>query len=237
MSLLLDVVTVLILAGAVIGSWRRGLVRSVVETAGYILSLVAANLCSVPLGGWIYAAVLRPLCYNSISQSIAAQLHSSAEKTGQALPALSGLGQFLTQYGGADFARSVSAAAGTGEKAAAGALMNTMAEPLLLSGARLIAFFAIFFLCMVLVRAVARLSDVVLRIPVVRGLNRLGGAAFGAVKGVILLFLLSTLVALLIPVFSLRENPPITNNTVSATSLFKYVYEANPLGGMLLKKA
>jgi uncharacterized membrane protein required for colicin V production len=237
MSLLLDLLTVLIFAAAVVRSWRRGLVRAVIETAGYLLALIAANLCSLSLGNWLYQSVLAPLLYNQVSQSLAAQIRTGGAQSGRALPISNGLAGFFAQYGGESFSKSVSDAVGTGEKAAAGALMNTMVEPILLSVSRVIAFFAVFFLCLFVVHAVARLSDVVFHIPIVRELNRLGGAAFGAVKGVILLFLLSTLVAVLIPVFSLHENPPITNNTISATSVFKYVYQVNPLSGMLLKKA
>jgi uncharacterized membrane protein required for colicin V production len=99
-----------------------------------------------------------------------------------------------------------------------------------------LAFFILLALCLVAVSFVARLSDAVIHIPVLGTINGLGGALVGVIEAMVMMFFISTLLALLISVMALAKDPPITFSQVNATHIYKYVYDLNPLTGILLKK-
>ena len=90
--------------------------------------------------------------------------------------------------------------------------------------------------CLILVRLIARMTDVFFKLPLIGTANRILGLLIGVLKAFIVMSVLCTLLAIVIPVLSLEKNPPITQNMVNNTYILKYFYNANPLTGMLLKK-
>jgi uncharacterized membrane protein required for colicin V production len=100
----------------------------------------------------------------------------------------------------------------------------------------MIAFAVIFSLCMIAVRLIAGMTNGIFRLPILGTANRLLGAGIGVVKAFLILFLISTVVAIIVPVMSLQKNPAVSESTISQTTLFKSVYNINPLTHILLKQ-
>lgn len=234
MSLFLDALTVIVMGWIILISYRKGLIRSVIELAGYVAASVAAYVFSVPVGNWITLYLLKPLMMNKISGNVA-QVVAGQDKS--VLSGLSSISSFLSQYGIQTHAvAALSGSIQSGESALTGSIMNTVIAPLFGSIGRVVAFALIFAACMLLIRLVARVSDVVFRIPVIRQINGVGGAAVGVVKAFVIMFILSAIITIMIPAVSLQKNPPITGNTVNHTRIYKYIYRVNPLTRLLLKK-
>ncbi|HEX3025830.1 MAG TPA: CvpA family protein [Clostridia bacterium] len=233
MSLFLDVVTVAVMGATILFSYRKGLVRSVIELAGYIAAAVAAYIFSVPLGNWLFS-LFRPMLAGKFSAGISQAL---AQQSGGVGTGLNEIAKFVSKYGiSTGNASAWSAGLKSGETALTGSVMNSVVDPFASGIGRILAFALIFALCMVLVRLVARASDVVFHIPVIRQVNGFGGAVVGVVKGFVIMFLISAIITVLIPVFALEKNPPITSQTVSSTIVYKYICQINPLTQLLLKK-
>jgi uncharacterized membrane protein required for colicin V production len=222
MSIIFDVLTVIIIIAIIWSSAKKGLVRSVIELAGYIASLIVAAVLSIPVGNWIYLHLLKTFFDNQAAGYI-------SSLTGGAREAF---GQFLTQYNlSSDL---LSGAAKSSGDALNGAVMSGVGAIGQIVG-RGIAFVIIFLVCMILVRIIARLANIINRLPVIRGVNKFGGALIGVVKAALVMFVLCTIIAFMIPLFAVQKNPPFTNTTINNTYLFKYIYQVNPVKGILLK--
>lgn len=232
MSIFLDIATVAILAYIIYRSYKKGLVRVIIEVIGYLASLIIAYFLSSSVGGWIYTLLLKPVVSDHVSDAISQQ---TAAQSSQLASQLSGYAQFFS-LGGGDPNQVIGDALKAGGGSATNTIMDTLVAPVLMSVGRIIAFVIIFAICMIVVRLIARAADVVFKIPLIRQINELGGAAVGAVKAVLVMFVVCTLVTISLPIFSMQEKPPITNNTIDSTYVFKYIYQVNPLTQLLLKK-
>ena len=224
MSAILDIITVVLFIGIILSSVSRGFVRSVVELIGIIVSFLVASALSIPFGNWIYLHFIKaPL--TSGASSYIASLSGSAEQSFR---------QFLANYHlSADFLSSTAGSAGS---AGNSALVSGLVDPMGNLIGRGIAFILLFLVCMFAVHLIARVGDVVNKLPLIGGLNRLLGALIGVVKAVLVMFLVCTLVEILIPVFAVQKNPPITNTTIESTYVFQYFYHINPVKDILLIK-
>ena len=220
MSIIFDLITVAVVVITIWSSAAKGFVRSVIELGGFIASFIVAGLLSVPLGGWIYEHMLKSFFAGNVSGYIS----SLTGGTKQAFNQL--LGSYNINSSALDGAvKSGSDAVNSAVSSQAGSLGSIVG--------RGIAFLIIFMLCLFLVRIIAHAADIINKLPVIGGINRLGGALIGVVKAVIVMFLLCTIVAVLIPVFAVQKNPTFTNTTVNSTYVFKYIYNINPVGILL----
>lgn len=228
MSIFLDVITVAVYIIVIYHAYRKGLVRAVIEFAGFIISYVIAFMLSNPLGLWIDNAFLNKFVHGSLTQLASG---GNTSKTGA-------FDQILKNTTGAMpkmFQNLNLGISNVGAKASS-AIIDAVSMPLASILSRVIAFFIILALCLTAVGIVARLSDGIFRIPVISTVNSIGGAVIGIFEAMFLMFLISTLFSLMISLFALQKNPPVTMSNVNQTYIYKYVNNMNPLNSMLLKK-
>src|SRR5659263_10153 len=186
MSIIFDVVTVGLILIIIISSALKGFVRSIFELCGYIASFIVASIFSVPLGNFLYVHIIKAPFYNGASEYISS-LTGGAQQVFR---------QFLTDYHLST--QVLDNAAKSPSDAVNGAVMNGLVAPMGNLIGRGIAFVVIFFLCLFLVRILARVGDIINKLPVIGGLNRLLGAAVGIIKATIIMFLICTIIAVLI---------------------------------------
>lgn len=225
MSVVLDVLTLVIIIPIIWRSYSKGLIKGLIELVGFIAAIAAALILSKPAGSWIYQHLLKNSIYGLVSNYLKSVSGGVTDT----------FNSFLSQYG-------VSSDALGGQTIAAGqtavnqTVMNSVVAPVAESIARVIALVLIFFVCILIVRIIAGSTDVVFKLPLIGTVNRIGGIAVGVLKSTIVMLVVCTLLAMLIPIFSLQKNPPITNTTISNTYVLKYIYNVNPLKDILLKK-
>jgi uncharacterized membrane protein required for colicin V production len=230
-------------------SYRKGFIRSVIELAGYLASFVVSYIFSAPFGKWIFSTFLQPVVSGQIKDYIVSNIASKA--TAQANGALdsSGIASFANNIPGAfksmlgnynistDTLHIIAGSAiKSSSQSAADVLITNVINPITQIISRGIAFAIIFALCMIAVQIIASLSNGVSKIPIIGSVNRIGGAVVGVLKSVIVLLIIATCIAVIIPVLSLQKNPVITQANVSNSTIFKAIYNNNPLTQMLLKK-
>lgn len=249
MSLILDLIVVVVFVIIVFTSYRKGLIRSIIELAGYLASFVVSYIFSAPLGKWIFGAFLQPVVSGQIKEYITSNLASQASAQANGALGSSGITSFannipnvfksmLSSYNiSTDTLNNLASNAITsGSQSAANSLGTNVIDPITQIISTGIAFVAIFALCMIAVRIIASMSNGISKIPIIGTINRIGGAAVGILKSVIVLFIITTCIAVLIPVLSLQKNPVITGASISNSTIFKVIYNNNPLTQMLLKK-
>jgi uncharacterized membrane protein required for colicin V production len=248
-SMALDVLTVAIILYAVLTSSRRGFAKTAVELTGYVASIAVAYVFSAPVGNWLYASFVKPTLYSQVNGYISSAVSKSAATAAQQTAAVtnSQLSDFLSAIP-ANFDAFLSAfglrsgsletlsnsAAKTGGNQATSLIMSGIVEPVGTALSRGIAFAALFAVCILVVRLLANVISAVFKLPGLNILNRLGGAALGIVKGLLLMLLITTVAALLIPMLSLQQNPWLSAKVIDQTAVFRIIYHMNPLTGILL---
>ncbi len=229
MGLFLDVLTVLVFIVTIYHAYKKGLVRAIIEFLGFIVAFAISYVLSAPFGEWINKTFLNKYVHGSI-----AQMTASNGNTAQSAAFTQMISQMPASIGNS--LKNISSGLGSvGSKAAEG-IISAVTMPLASVISRGIAFFILLMLCLVAVNLVVRLSDGIVHIPVIKTVNALGGAVVGIFEAMLIMFFISTLIALLISFMALSKNPPITSSTVNATHVYKYVNDVNPLTGILLKK-
>lgn len=220
MHFALDALTVLIILSTVWLSYKKGLLYTIIGLVGYILSVLAAVILSVPLGSWIYTHLLQGFLTAQVKNYLAGQTVTSLSNS---------LGQTIQQFAPGLNLSSLFQQ-GTGQ------LENTVAQsvvqPIGMAIGRGIAFVILFFLFVAAVHIFEGFSLGLSRIPVIGTLNRIGGAVAGIAKAFLFLFLICTMVEALLPLLTVSQFP-ITKDVINQTTFFKYFYQLNPFAKML----
>ena len=231
MSIFLDILTVAVFIVTIYHAYKKGLVRTLIEFVGFIASFVVAFLLSNPLGQWIGNAFLNKFVSSSVTKLATSSGTSDTSGTAFLLKLASGLPGAVDKT-----LTGINAGLGTLGAKAMTSVITAVSVPLASLISRSIAFFIILIVCLVAIKIVAHISDIVRHMPVIGTINALAGAAIGVAEAVLVMFVLSTLLSLTISLMALQKNPPITNATINSTYVYKYVNNINPLTGMLLKK-
>lgn len=222
MSIFLDIVTLLIIAGIVWQSYKSGFLHAVISLAGIVLALVAALSLSTPVGGWIYETFLKGALTAWVNSAVSSQTASTVSAAGGLAAAL----QVLAP--GVDLTSLLQ----QGTAQAQSALLASVVAPLGQSIGRGIAFVLLFMLFAAAVHILARFSTVLSRVPVLGLFNRLGGAVLGFFKAALILFVICTLLAAVLPSLA-YTGFPISETTVGQTHVLSLFYDSNPLRKIL----
>ena len=239
-SLLLDIVIVAIFVVSIIIGVRRGLVKSLVGIFGHAIALVLALIFSVQLGTYLNDNYI----FKPMNDWVVNQLTSDpeSEKTPISDVDLDGLfdrlPSFFTEtfsYLGLDvdeLAKQYDTFKAEGKEQAKSSIIELMVKPLSSIVSRVIAFVIIYVLALIAVRILWHLSDLIAKIPVVRTFNQAGGGLFGAVAGVILVFIFVSIAHLTSP-YVLKDKPIAERKEIyNGTYIYSRVCEVNPLTGV-----
>lgn len=170
-SLIWDLALLALILFVMIRSVGRGFVSSFIHLLGLAAACIVAALLSGKAAAWVYDGFLAERLQTAVSDTLRQKLATFAE--------------LLDRIDPTD---TISASAGD-------ALRTVMVAFL-----TIVAFLIIFLLAMLIVRALAKLTRNVNRVPVVGGVNRVLGGALGAAEAFLLCYLLGLAVTVLITV-------------------------------------
>jgi uncharacterized membrane protein required for colicin V production len=249
MSIILDLMVIIVFAFIVYTSYRKGLIRSIIELAGYLVAFLVSSILSDPIGKWIFSNFLQPIVSGQIKNYITSEIASNATTQANGALGSSGITSFANNIPDAfksmlgnynistdSLQNAAGSAITSGSQSAANTLVTNVIDPLAQIVSRGIAFIVVFALCMIAVRIVASMSGGFSKIPIIGSFNKVGGAIIGVLKSVLVLFIITTCIAFVIPMLSLQKNPIITKANVSDSTIFKAIYYNNPITSMLIKK-
>lgn len=193
---IMDAIVVIVLVVAVYYGARRGLLQSLAGLVMVVMALVGAGIAAGSFADPV-AGVVTPLIEERVAERVQAAIEEqtgefdwsvfeeTVEDTGtfqiRDLLALLGLDEEVRESLTERAETAVRDTSATVAAAVVGSLVRTFVHGLLF----VMAFIAILLLLKVLIGAMG----LVLRLPGLRGLNALGGAAIGLVEGALLLFL------------------------------------------------
>lgn len=232
----LDLTIIIIFILCISFGVNKGLIRSVISLFGKIFSLIIAFIFSENLGLYIdqtyVHAPLRQWLINELSPTAD---NVKATLTNLDIEALfrdkpeffTNISKFLGFDVDTLFAQYNSICEQSVDQAKA-AVTDAMISPLSAIVSRVIAFALIFILCCIAVAILWWLSDFIINLPIIRHLDKLGGAAVGIVNAFLLSFIAVSVISLGSHYFmkdrTLESQQRIEENTV----IYKYFNEYNP---------
>lgn len=168
-SLIWDLALIALILFVVIRSVGRGFVSSFIHLLGLAASCIVAALLSGRAAAWVYDGFLAEKLQTAVSDALQQKLQT-----------------FVELLDRIDLTNTIITSAGDALRTVMVALLT------------MVAFLIIFLLAMVIVKALARLTRNVNRVPVVGGVNRLLGGILGAAEAFLLCYLIGMAVTVLI---------------------------------------
>lgn len=232
MTMFLDAITVVVIAIFAVASYRKGFLNTIVVLLGSIGAVVASLTYSQPIAELVYKNYL----YDKVAAMVAEHLDEftamdmqafavGMQELAEELPAFlslaikSELGRYAEQW----YQQILSGGSAT----ITAAIANTIVAPIAIGLLRVIVFFVLFSVLMLLVKTVAKLLRTVNYLPLIGTLNVLLGGVLGALQGMLYMFVISAVLWFVL-LASGGEFGPVTSDIIDQTILFRYFYGAGP---------
>lgn len=237
----LDLLVVAILALCIVLGCRKGLVRSVIGLLGKIISLVAAFFLSENLGVYLDKNYM----HTPMRQWLINQLSPTAENINASLTSLDLDSLFserpdffvnianLLNVNIDDMATRYLSIKTQGVEQAKAAIIDVMISPVSSVLSRIAAFLIIFIVCSVGVAVLWWLSDLIINLPIVRQIDTLGGAVFGALNGILVVFVTVSVIGLSSQYLLKDMTYEDRESIVEGTILYEQFKNINPITSLI----
>lgn len=222
MAIVLDLILIAIILFFILTSAKRGFVKVLVETVGFIAAVILAFTISTPLAEATYDKIIEPPV---IEAAVNAVGESAEHQAWNALP------DFLIKSESAFFGETVNSFTekitvnmSQGVESAVKTASQEVVKPI---AAKLLGLLYAVILVLVLsivVKFLAKLLNGVFSFSIVGSLNRTLGGIVGAVKGIIVAFILCAVVSLIMS-FTGKPFLIFSEGTISETYIFKFLTE------------
>ncbi len=228
---IIDIIVVLILAIGLYIGMKRGFVYSLLSLFSYVISVIAAKVCSVYAGMFIYNTFIKA----SVEKALATQIQSAMDNAGITTLSkaniselvgsirLDAIGFLQTEKITASLEALKGISASNATELSTKVTQSVFSTPIINMLAN-ISFVIIFFIVLGVVKAIVSKTKLISKIPLVGGINKAAGAALGGLTAVAIIFVVAKLCSLFIS-FDIGTNIPWFNeNIMSTTLLFRYFY-------------
>ena len=195
--MLADICVVLIVAICIYTGYKSGFLRSFIRIASYLISLV--------ISFFLYPIVADFLAKTPIYTKL-------SELIGEKY-----IMQGVTQTSGAETFGILTKYIGEGITNAASGIADSVAMLLI----NIIAFILILVLSKLIIRIVSKVLNIFTKLPVIKQFNRLGGAVLGGVLGVLLLYIISAVLILFLPIDSQTTVMDEIEKSVFASEIYE----------------
>lgn len=240
MSLALDIILVITIAGAIINGLRKGLIRSAIDFAGCILALILAFNLSVSFGQYIGSTYIAPPVKKSISAELVKTVQDQQNNQDIKVPDIS---KILNDS--PDYIKKMMESAGistqkvideVGAPSATttldeyvGKFVDGIINPVADTIGRLIAFVIIYFAVIILVKILSFALGFLTKLPVIKQFDKAGGVIFGIINGVFIVFVLCAALNAVLPIIQNDSKGALNDKAIENTSAFKIFYNINPI--------
>ena len=186
---IIDAVVVLILVGFTIFGVKRGLLQTLAGLVIAVVALVGAGMIAATFSGpaaKLAAPVIQKHITSRVEEAMAIQTGGAPEEAGEEtrmedLLALLGLDE--------DVRGSLAEQAEEQIRDAGASIVSAVVESVVGSVAYGVLFILSFLLLLLMLHVLVGAMDLVMKLPLLHGLNTLGGGALGLIEGTLVLFL------------------------------------------------
>ena len=188
-AVIIDAIVVVVLLAFAIWGARQGLVRALAGLVMVIVALVGAGMIAATFSGpaaRLAAPVIQKHITSRVEEAMAVQTDSTPEEVGEEprvedLLVLLGLDE--------DVRGSLAEQAEEQIRDAGASIVSAVVESMVGSVAYGVLFILSFLALLLMLHVLVGAMDLVMKLPLLHGLNSLGGGALGLVEGALVLFL------------------------------------------------
>ncbi len=232
--ILLDVLVVVVIISMVKSSARRGFVRTVIQFAGYLVSLGISSVASRMAAIFVYSSFVREGIVDLIARNIqnVTDQEMVMEELIAALESLPSILQSALSQAGVDLTSALYGLTGDSVGKIAAVVADTVVGPAAIGLLRTVFFVIFFSICMLFVKSFARLFRGLYRIPLLGPANALLGGMVGGLEAILVVYVAAVLVSLL-QTLTGDTLPLLTQEAVARTYLFRLFFDLNGIIGIL----
>ena len=243
MSIIIDIVLIAIFAVSAYFAAKKGLVGTLFSLLSTVAAIVLSLILSTTVSGFIDNQFVRPAVKSYILGVIdSSSVGSSYDKAIESIDVAGKIENMpselknVLELAGVDSGEIVKKAneMSANSAAAKDELINSIAGGISGTISRVIALIVLFVVLSIALGVAAKLITAVFNaIPVTRGFNRIGGLVFGILRGLIIVFAVSTLFTAVSKGVSPTGNSIFSKKTIDSTYVLRGVSDINPINSML----
>lgn len=201
MGYVLDILIVAVCVVFIVVGAYRGLIRSAAHFLGAVLAACLASALGGPLAQWVFNTLFRPALVERIGESLTS--FGSGDTLAAVQQVLSSLPDFilraLEQAGVTDV--TIASSLANQSSQAASAIADALSS-VFVGFLKVLAVIVLFFLLMMVVRALAGVLSTAFHLPILRQVNALLGGVLGLLLAVVSLWILLAAVEVFTPMLA-----------------------------------
>ncbi len=242
MIAILDVLTVILILGAIVLAASKGFIQAIINLLGTVVAFGAALFFSDFAVELINNKYVTPFFEKTASEAVGnfmtTQAVDPAEFSRQFeelfTNAPQALQDMLNRFS-ADATDVYNAFLASPDSIAArDAAISAIIEPIASAVSLALGFLAVFIGTYIVIKIAAFVIDSVFRLPVLKQINGFFGVLLGALQGILCVFILTAVVAYLAPTIENYSGETINQETIDESLVFKYFYNASPMKDLLM---
>ena len=244
MNVIIDVILLAIIAVSAFFAYKKGFIGTLFSLIGTVVAIALSLMLCSPVSGFINDNFVNPAVKSyiikvvdgsSIGQSYEEALTNGAQIVAKVKDMPASLKGVLDLAG--IKTEDIVAEANKTEATAAQAvdnLIDKIATPISTAISRVVALVGLFIILSIALWVVCKLLTAVFNaLPLGKSLNKFGGLAFGVVRGLLILFIVSALFSAISKGVDPNSNNIFSNKTIESTVLLKTVNDFNPINSLL----
>ncbi len=244
MSIIIDIIIIAIIAVSAFFAYKKGFIGTLFSLLGTIVAIVLSIMLCTPVSAFINdnfvnptvkSYIIKVVDTSSIGQSYEQALTNGADIVKKVKEMPASLKSVLDLAG--IKTEDIIAEANKTEANAAQAvdnLINKIATPISTAISRVVALVGLFIILSIALWVVCKLITAVFNVlPLGKKLNKFGGLAFGIVRGLLIVLVLSTLFTAVSKGVDPKSNNIFSNKTIESTVVLKTVNDFNPINSIL----
>ena len=246
MWIVLDVITAALLIFSVVTGYRKGLIKTAFGLGIIVASLIISSSFSPTLSSYVRTTKQYISFTESINNNIADTFQKSVGQDSEKTDAGSTqdvitenteeekttLDKVLSSVGvDLDFRKlenDYNEALSSGAKNAAEALDETVVQPIAKLLCDALCFVAVFVVSVIALHLLMLVLELLFRLPLLKGVNKVSGALCGVLLGLIKVFVFCTVFQIVLPYIK-NQDIGLTLDLAEKTYIYSFFYGINPL--------
>ena len=230
MNFVIDIVLIVLILFVVISSSKKGFLSTVLDTFSVVISAVASYMLCTPVAESLYKLFIRDLVRTSFARvlddvSASLSIHDKVIAMVEGLPA--GAVKLAETVGVnvEQFSRTVTSSSAQTNETLINAVTDGIGYDIMITITEFFVFIILFIVAAILVRFISKFFENANKIPLLGKLNALLGGAVGAVKAIVILLVVCTVVF----VISASSEDANIINAVASSKIVSFVNSYNPI--------
>ncbi len=243
MNIFIDLILIAILVVSSFFAAKKGLIGTIFSLLSTLVAIILAVVISTPVSNFVDSQFVNPSVKKYILTAVDnSSIGKSYDDAINSIDVVSKIKEMPDQLegilnmAGVNVDEIVNKAENTKNNAAEAKdnLIDSIARPISSAISRVISLVILFVIFNIALWVVAKLITAVFNaLPLGKSLNKFGGLAFGLIRGLLIVFVISTLFAAVSKTIKPDSNNIFSKKTIDSSIVLKTAIDINPLGSVL----